>query len=114
MVHYCLMAAEALAKEGIEVEVVDPRTLVPLDEKTILESVSRTGRLVVVDECPLRGGIASEIAATVAERGFRFLKGPIVRVARADVPVPYSLPLEEFVTPDPGKIEAAVRNALAA
>ncbi|OGA23287.1 MAG: hypothetical protein A3I01_01530 [Betaproteobacteria bacterium RIFCSPLOWO2_02_FULL_65_24] len=113
MAHYSLIAAEALAKEGIEVEVVDPRTLVPLDEKTILDSVARTGRLVVVDECPLRGGIASEIAATVAERGFRALKAPIARVARADVPVPYSLPLEEFVTPDPGKIATAVRRVLA-
>mgnify|MGYP001213345527 CR=1 FL=1 len=114
MVHYCLAAAEALAKEGIEVEVVDPRTLVPLDEGTILDSVSRTGRLVVVDECPLRGGIASEIAATVAERGFRYLKAPIVRVTRPDVPVPYSLPLENFITPDPEKIAAAVRRILAA
>ena len=113
MVHYCLAAAEALAKEGIDVEVVDPRTLVPLDEKTILDSVSRTGRLVVVDECPQRGGIASEIAATVAERGFRYLKAPIVRVTRPDVPVPYSLPLENFITPDPEKIAAAVRHVLA-
>lgn len=113
MVHYCLAAAEALAKEGIDVEVVDPRTLVPLDEKTILESVSRTGRLVVVDECPLRGGIASEIAATVAERGFRSLKAPIVRVTRPDVPVPYSLPLENFIMPDAAKIVAAVRRVLA-
>ena len=113
MVHYCLAAAEALAKDGIEVEVIDPRTLVPLDEKTILDSVSRTGRLVVVDECPLRGGIASEISATVAERGFRHLKAPIVRVTRPDVPVPYSLPLENFITPDAGKIEAAVRRVLA-
>ena len=113
MVHYCLAAAEALAKDGIEVEVIDPRTLVPLDEKTILDSVSRTGRLVVVDECPLRGGIASEISATVAERGFRHLKAPILRVTRPDVPVPYSLPLENFITPDAGKIEAAVRRVLA-
>lgn len=114
MVHYCLAAAEALATEGIDVEVVDPRTLVPLDEKTILDSVSRTGRLVVVDECPLRGGIASEIAATVAERGFRTLKAAIVRVTRPDVPVPYSLPLENFITPDPEKIASAVRRVLAA
>jgi pyruvate/2-oxoglutarate/acetoin dehydrogenase E1 component len=113
MVHYCLAAAEALAKEGIDVEVVDPRTLVPLDERTILDSVLRTGRLVVVDECPLRGGIASEIAATVAERGFRYLKAPIVRVTRPDTPVPYSLPLESFITPDPEKIAAAVRRVLA-
>jgi len=114
MVPYCLAAAEALAKEGIEVEVVDPRTLVPLDEKTIIDSVSRTGRLVVVDECPLRGGIASEIAASVAERGFRHLKAPIVRVTRPDTPVPYSLPLENFVTPDPQKIASAVRRVLKA
>ncbi|OGA13007.1 MAG: hypothetical protein A3G25_17800 [Betaproteobacteria bacterium RIFCSPLOWO2_12_FULL_63_13] len=114
MVPYCLTAAEALAKDGIEVELVDPRTLVPLDEKTIIESVSRTGRLVVVDECPLRGGIASEIAATVAERGFKHLKAPIVRVTRPDTPVPFSLPLENFVTPDPEKIAAAVRGALKA
>src|SRR3990170_8632261 len=113
MVHYCLAAAETLAKEGIDVEVVDPRTLVHLDEKTILDSVSRTGRLVVVDECPLRGGIASEIAATVAERGFRSLKAPIIRVTRPDTPVPYSLPLENFITPDPEKIAAAVRRVLA-
>jgi len=112
MVPYSLTAADALAKEGIEVEVVDPRTLVPLDEGTILESVARTGRLLVVDECPLRGGIASDIAAMVAERGFRFLKAPIQRLARADVPVPYSLPLESFVTPDPEKIQAAVRRVL--
>lgn len=112
MVPYCLTAAKALANDGIEVELVDPRTLVPLDEKTILESVSRTGRLVVVDECPLRGGIASEISATVAERGFRYLKAPIVRVTRPDTPVPYSLPLENFVTPDPEKIAAAVRRLL--
>lgn len=114
MVHYCLLAAEALAGEGIEIEVLDPRTLVPLDEASILDSVSRTGRLLVVDECPLRGGIASEIAATVAERGFRFLKAPIARLARPDTPVPYSLPLEEFVTPDPAKIQAALRRLLAA
>ena len=114
MVHYCLAAAEVLAKEGIDVEVVDPRTLVPLDEKSILDSVSRTGRLVVVDECPLRAGIASEIAATVAERGFRHLKAPIVRVTRPDVPVPYSLPLENFIMPDPEKIASAVRRLVAA
>ncbi|MBI4292062.1 MAG: alpha-ketoacid dehydrogenase subunit beta, partial [Betaproteobacteria bacterium] len=114
MVHYCLAAAETLAKEGVDVEIVDPRTLVPLDEETILDSVSRTGRLVVVDECPLRGGIASEIAATVAERGFRYLKAPIVRVTRPDTPVPYSLPLENFIMPDPEKIAAGVRRVLAA
>jgi pyruvate/2-oxoglutarate/acetoin dehydrogenase E1 component len=114
MVQETLKAAEALARDGIEIEVVDPRTQVPFDQATILESVGRTGRLVVVDECPLRGGVASEIAATVAEHGFRSLKAPIVRVARADTPVPFSAPLEAAVTPDPAKIADAVRRVMAA
>jgi acetoin:2,6-dichlorophenolindophenol oxidoreductase subunit beta len=113
MVHYSLAAAEKLAAEGVEVEVVDLRTLAPLDEATILESVGRTGRLVVVDECPLRCGIASEVSASVAERGFDLLQAPIRRVTRAQVPVPYSAPLEAEITPDPAKIEAAIRQALA-
>lgn len=112
MVHTCLAAADRLAEEGIDVEVVDPRTLAPLDEATILDSVTRTGRLVVVDECPPRCGVASEIAATVAERGFEALKAPIQRVTRADAPVAYSPPLEAFVTPDVGKVIAAVRRVV--
>jgi pyruvate dehydrogenase E1 component beta subunit len=110
MTHYALQAAERLAAEGIEVEVVDLRSLAPLDEQTILDSVGRTGRLVVVDECPLRCGIASEIAATVAEHGFGLLRAPIARVTRAQVPVPYSPPLEAAITPDVDKIAAAVRR----
>ncbi len=113
MVHHSLVAAEKLAAEGIEVEVVDLRTLAPLDEDTILASVGRTGRLVVVDECPLRCGIASEVSASVAERGFELLKAPIRRVTRAQVPVPYSAPLEAEITPDPAKIAAAIRQVLA-
>jgi pyruvate dehydrogenase E1 component beta subunit len=109
MVHYSLAAAQSLARDGIDVEVVDLRTLAPLDEDAILESVGRTGRLVVVDECPLRCGFASEVSATVAERGFGLLKAPIRRVTRAHVPVPYSAPLEAELTPDPARIEAAVR-----
>ena len=109
MVHYSLAAAHSLARDGIEVEVVDLRTLAPLDEDAILESVGRTGRLVVVDECPLRCGFASEVSATVAERGFGLLKAPIRRVTRPQVPVPYSAPLEAELTPDPVKIAAAVR-----
>lgn len=112
MVHHSMAAAETLAGEGIEVEVVDPRTLVPLDETAILESVGRTGRLVVVDECPLRCGIASEISASVVERGFDLLKAPIRRVTRAHVPVPYSAPLEAEITPDPAKIADAVRRVV--
>jgi acetoin:2,6-dichlorophenolindophenol oxidoreductase subunit beta len=114
MVHYSLAAADTLASEGIEAEVVDLRTVAPLDERAILDSVARTRRLVVVDECPLRCGIASEVAATVAEHGFGPLKAPIQRVTRAQVPVPYSPPLEAAVTPDAAKIAAAVRRVLAA
>ena len=112
MTQVSLMAAAALAQEGIDAEVVDLRTLSPLDEDTILSSVARTGRLVVVDECPLRCGIASEVAAVVAEAGFDLLKAPVSRVTRAQVPVPYSPPLEAAVTPDASKIVAAVKRTL--
>jgi acetoin:2,6-dichlorophenolindophenol oxidoreductase subunit beta len=112
MTHYSLAAAEALTRDGIEAEVVDLRTLAPLDEDTILDSVGRTGRLVVVDEAPLRCGIASEIAATVAEHGFGLLQAPIARVTRAHVPVAYSPPVEAAITPDADKIAAAVRRVL--
>jgi pyruvate dehydrogenase E1 component beta subunit len=112
MTRVSLTAAATLAGEGIEAEVVDLRTLAPLDEATILASVGRTGRLVVVDECPLRCGIASEVAAVVAEHGFDLLKAPVARVTRAQVPVPYSPPLEAAVTPDAAKIIAAVKRTL--
>jgi len=112
MTHYALQAAEALAREGIEAEVVDLRTLVPLDEDTILASVERTGRLVVVDECPLRCGIASEVSASVAEHGFDLLKAPIARVTRAHVPVPYSVPLEDAIVPSAETIADAVRKVV--
>jgi pyruvate/2-oxoglutarate/acetoin dehydrogenase E1 component len=110
--HHALAAAKILALEGIEIEVIDPRTLVPLDEATILDSVARTGRLVAVDEAPLRCGVASEIAGLVAEKGFGFLKTPIQRVARPDVPIPYSPPLEKALTPGPDNIVAAVRRVM--
>ena len=112
MTHFALEAAERLAAESVEAEVVDLRSLAPLDERTVLDSVCRTGRLVVVDECPLRCGIASEIAATVAEHGFDRLRAPIARVTRAQVPVPYSPPLEAAITPDADKIAAAVRAVM--
>ncbi len=107
-----LAAAELLAADGIEAEVVDPRTLVPLDHATILDSVGRTGRLVVVDEGHLSCGVASEIAAIVAEEGFDRLRAPIVRVTRSDVPTPFSKPLEDAITPSADKICAAVRRVL--
>jgi len=113
MVHYSLAAAAELARDGMDADVVDLRTVAPLDERAILDSVARTGRLVVVDECPLRCGIASEVAAIVAEHGFGLLRAPVQRVTRAQVPVPYSPPLEAAVTPDAAKIAAAARRVLA-
>lgn len=109
MVVRALAAAQTLASEGIDVEVVDPRTLVPLDEDAILASVSKTRRLVVVDECHRRCGVGSEITALVAEQAHGDLIAPIRRVATADVPVPFSPPLERFVEPTEEKIIDAVR-----
>ena len=111
-VQTALKAAELLAKEGIDVEVVDPRTVVPLDVATICDSVRKTGRLVVVDEGVQTCSVASEVAACVAEQAFSALKAPIVRVARPHVPVSYAPPLEEYVTPTPEKIAAAVKKSL--
>jgi len=111
-VKMALDAARALASEGIEVEVVDPRTLVPLDEQAILDSVGRTGRLVVVHEAWRRAGAGAEIAALVAEKGFGSLKAPIQRVAAENVPIPFSPVLEKFVLPDARKIEEAVRRVM--
>lgn len=112
MVRAALRAADALAKEGIDAEVVDPRTLFPLDERCILDSVAKTGRLVVADEARATCSAASEIAARVAERGFASLRAPIRRVAVADVAVPYSPPLEKAVLPDEAAIVSTVREVL--
>jgi pyruvate/2-oxoglutarate/acetoin dehydrogenase E1 component len=112
MVREALVAAETLAGEGIEAEVVDPRTIVPLDEAGICASVRRTGRLVTVDEANRPCSIASEIAALVAEQAFAALKAPILRVARPSAPVAYSPPLEAFITPNAEKIAAAVRQVM--
>lgn len=110
MVQKALAAAAALEKEGISIEVVDPRTLVPLDEETILKSVQKTGRVVVVDEGHRRGGAAADIAAMIADKGFDYLDGPIKRVTALDVPIPFSPPLENFVIPNEAKIQAAVKE----
>jgi pyruvate/2-oxoglutarate/acetoin dehydrogenase E1 component len=111
-VQLALQAAGALAKEGIEVEVVDPRTLVPLDKATILGSVASTGRLVVADETHRSCGVAAEIAALAAEEAFTHLKAPVLRVTRPDVPTPFSRPLEDAITPTADMIAAAVRRVL--
>jgi pyruvate dehydrogenase E1 component beta subunit len=113
MVKKSLAAAEALAKEGITAEVIDPRTLVPLDVTTILNSVKKTGRLVLVDQAPRHASAAAIIAAEVAEHGFDHLKAPIKLVTALDTPIPYSEPLESFVLPNETKIVQAVKSVLA-
>jgi len=105
-----LEAAEELAKEGTSLEVIDVRSLVPLDKGTILDSVAKTGRLVVVDLANKTNGAAAEISAMVAEEGFGSLKAPIARVATPDVPIPFSPPLEKPLYPSKGTIISAVRK----
>lgn len=112
MVQVALKAAELLSKEGIEAEVVDPRTIVPLDIATIVASVRKTGRLVVVDESVQSCSPASEIAASVAEQAFGALKAPIQRVTRPHVPVSYAPSLEHDVSPTPEKVAAAAKKTL--
>ena len=107
-----LNAAQQLAREGIQVEVVDPRTVVPLDFATLLQSVEKTGRVVIVDQCHRSCGIAAELAARIVEEGFDKLKAPIRRVTTPDVPIPFSPPLEEYVTPSESRIIEAIRSVL--
>jgi 2-oxoisovalerate dehydrogenase E1 component beta subunit len=113
MLHVALEAAEAVAGDGIDVEVVDLRTLLPLDEEAILRTAAKTGKVIVLHEATRTGGPGGEIAALVAERAFEYLDAPIVRVAPPDTPVPYSPPLEEAFLPSAAKVQQAIR-ALAA
>jgi 2-oxoisovalerate dehydrogenase E1 component beta subunit len=110
MAHISLEAAEVLAKEGIEAEVIDLRTLLPLDREAILASVKRTNRLLIVHEDTRTGGIAGEIAAIVCESAFEDLDAPIARVTGLDTPVPYAPPLEERFLPNTEKVVAAARE----
>lgn len=112
MVKRALEAAERLATEGTSVEVIDPRTLLPLDTATILRSVAKTGRLVVVDEAREICSAASEISAAVAQHGFGSLKAPIIRVTSPNVPIPFSPPLEKAVVPDTQRVVDAVCASL--
>ena len=113
MVQMALDVAEALAPEGISVEVIDPRTTAPLDMDTILESVHRTGRLLIVDETFGPCGIGAEIAAQVVDRGFDDLDAPVRRLNGLHVPTPYSAPLEAAVAPKKEDIERAIRDLIA-
>jgi 2-oxoisovalerate dehydrogenase E1 component beta subunit len=109
MVHASLEAAEALEKEGISIEVVDLRTLAPLDVETVVASVRKTSKVMVVHEDTRTGGLAGEIAALINEHVFEYLDGPIVRVTAPDTPVPYSPPLEEAFLPNAAKIVEKAR-----
>ncbi|NSX03942.1 alpha-ketoacid dehydrogenase subunit beta [Cupriavidus gilardii] len=113
MVQKSVLAAERLAEEGIDVEVIDLRTLVPLDKQTVLESVARTGRLLIADEDYLSYGLSGEIAAIVAEHLDTLrMKAPVRRLAVPDVPIPFSRPLENFVIPQVDTIAASVRTLM--
>ena len=109
-----LAAAEELEGEGISVEVVDPRTLVPMDTKTIRDSVQKTGRVVIVDEACITGSAAAEVAALIAEDSttFRALRAAPKRVCAPDVPIPYSPVMEQFCLPDKDNIIQGVREVL--
>ena len=112
--HYCLEAAEVMAAEGLDVEVVDLRTLTPLDTKTILESVKKTGKLAVVHEDNITGGVGAEIAALVAEQAFEYLDGPIARICGPDVPtMPFAQTLEDAYMPTGDKIADGLRKLAA-
>lgn len=110
MLHKALDVADSLQKEGISVEVIDPRTLVPLDRKTLIDSVKKTGRLVLVTEETKTLATTAEIAALVQEEAFDWLDAPIKRVNAPDTPVPFSPPLENFFIPDEKRIAQAVRE----
>jgi pyruvate/2-oxoglutarate/acetoin dehydrogenase E1 component len=112
MVGKALAAAERLAGEGVSAEVIDPRTLNPLDLKTILESVDKTGHLVLVDQATRHGSASAVIAADVADEGFSSLKAPIKQVTALDSTIPYSQPMEEYILPDEDKIVGAVQQVL--
>jgi len=113
MVHTAAEAAETLAGDGAEVEIVDLRTIVPFDEETVLKSVARTGKAIVLHEAPRTAGFGAEVAATIAEKAFEYLESPVVRVTAPDTPVPYSPPLEERYLPGADDVVEAARKLLA-
>ena len=110
-VYHCLEAAKNLESEGFSAEVIDLRTIVPLDNDTIIQSLRKTNRIVAVNEAPMTCGFAGEILARISQDAFELLDAPPVRVTRLDTPVPWVQPLEMFVLPSVGKItEAALRT----
>lgn len=113
MVHVALEAADKLQQEGIDVEVLDLRSLLPYDEEAILTSVAKTSKVILLHEATRTGGYAGELAATIAEKAFEYLDGPIIRVTSPDTPVPFSPPLEDFFLPNAEKLMKAARKLVA-
>jgi pyruvate dehydrogenase E1 component beta subunit len=109
-----MQAAATLAAEGIDAEVVDLRTVKPLDEEIVLESLAKTGRLVVVDTAWMKGGLCAEVGCLAAEKGFAHLKAPVARVGLPDIPTPAGYTLEQFFYPDAARIAAAARRVVRA
>lgn len=108
-----LEAAGNLAKDGVEVEVIDLRSLLPFDKETILRSVKKTNKAMIVHEATLTGGIGAEISATITREAFEYLDAPVIRVASIDTPVPFSPPLEEYFMPNAQKVTVALRDLAA-
>ena len=109
MVHESQKAAEQLAEEGVDIEILDLRTLLPLDEEAIIRSVKKTNKVLIVHEDTRTGGIAGEIGMRISERAFEYLDAPILRVTAIDTPVPYSPPLEDYYLPQVSDIVTACR-----
>lgn len=112
MVHVALEAADGLAHEGIAAEVIDPRTLTPLDEETLIHSVKKTSRCIVVDEGYQRFGATAEIAAVVGEKAFYYLDAPVHRIGAMDVPIPFSPALEDQTIPSPETVMTVARKLM--
>lgn len=112
MVHKAIEASEILIKQGINVEIIDPRTILPLDKKTIINSIKKTGRLVIVSEDCKTAGVGAEIAAIVAEEAIDYLDAPIKRVSEPDTPIPFSPILEQYIIPNEKSIVNAVKEIL--
>jgi pyruvate dehydrogenase E1 component beta subunit len=112
MVHKALRAAESLREDGVNVEVIDPRTLTPIDTETICNSVKKTGRMVIVSEDCRTAGVSAEIAAIVAEKVIDYLDAPVKRVTAYDSPIPFSPPLEQFIIPSEQSIIQAVKQVI--
>jgi pyruvate/2-oxoglutarate/acetoin dehydrogenase E1 component len=113
MIYIADEAADTLAKDGVSVEVIDLRSIIPFDEEAILTSVAKTNRVIILHEAPLTGGAGAEFAARIAEKAFDYLDAPIKRIGSLDVPTPYSPPLEGFYLPNAAKVVAAARELMA-